>query len=726
MTALLPPIELSNGSRLHLVAGSILDYRGDCLVNAANEGCTGGFGVDELVNSSGGAELKAARKLLGGCATGDAKVTPAFEHINTNHIVHAVGPVYRVNRMKQGFDEDDERAMPYMLSLDRLLRDAYRAALSRSSECRATSVGLCLLSAGVFRGARALEDVVEIGLRVVAHSLATDHACAAGLRAVTLCAYTAEEQKALGAAGRRLRDELASGADGGDHALTRELLERAPTSGTVVPSAPPSMPPSSPSMPASSPLDLLDATLRDRARGALVGLALGDALGTANEFLKPGSFTPISKIVGGGKLDLLPGQFTDDTSMALCLAHSLIRTSLVGSAADQLAAYAEWLPPDDQYYPSKFSPTCRYIDAGIATRSSISKFRGGEEPSRCGVGAQHGSNGSLMRLAPAAIAALGEASFAEATAACGESSVPTHAHEAAVDCCRYYGGLLVGAMRGESRARLLAPRYAPLTEPSVWSSSPLCAAVDAVASGSWRGEGGALKQPPYIHNGGFAPVSMEAALWALESSSSFAEGALLAANLGDDADTVGAIYGSLAGALCGYASLPAEWVHTLHFAPLLVQAADALHELSISAGQPGRQTAAYFALEAVHSTIEAAYTPIIRRLAPGHGKPVPAPQWPRGYASRDEFEGETARVAQLARGKAAELAGTLAEGDGARLNAQVERVLADWGRQWQAEGRLLAERIEQARAVAPGQQLGGGAPGGGIGGLLAAIKARGK
>ena len=189
---------------LNLVSGSVLDYVGDVFVNAANEGCTGGFGVDELVNQSGGLELKEARKKLGGCPTGQAKSTPAFAHQNTKHIVHAVGPVYRVIAAKQGFDEDDERAGPYMRSLDPLLRDAYVASLRCSVECGARSVGVCLLSAGVFRGSRPLADVIEIGLRSIVHAMAT----AGGVDEVTLVAYTYDEQLALKEACARVRHEL--------------------------------------------------------------------------------------------------------------------------------------------------------------------------------------------------------------------------------------------------------------------------------------------------------------------------------------------------------------------------------------------------------------------------------------------------------------------------------------------------------------------------------------
>lgn len=222
---LLPPLSIG-GKKLALLAGSVLDWQGDAFVNAANEGCVGGFGIDEVVNQAGGPELKSARKQLGGCPTGHAKSTLAYSHTKTKHVVHAVGPVYRVNRVKQGFDEEDARAGPHMRSLDPLLRDAYRASLRcAGSECGASSVGFCLLSAGVFRGSRPLEAVVEIGLRTLVHALATSSACAEGIESVAVCAFAPEEQQALRAAGERVSHELASGGDGSDHDLTRELLK---------------------------------------------------------------------------------------------------------------------------------------------------------------------------------------------------------------------------------------------------------------------------------------------------------------------------------------------------------------------------------------------------------------------------------------------------------------------------------------------------------------------
>ena len=81
---------------------------------------------------------------------------------------------------------------------------------------------------------------------------------------------------------------------------------------------------------------------KDRFLGCLLGLATGDAVGTTLEFQPPGSFTPISDMVGGGPFDLAPGEWTDDTSMALCLATSLVETGRF-AAADQMSRYCRWV-----------------------------------------------------------------------------------------------------------------------------------------------------------------------------------------------------------------------------------------------------------------------------------------------------------------------------------------------------------------------------------------------
>ncbi len=276
----------------------------------------------------------------------------------------------------------------------------------------------------------------------------------------------------------------------------------------------------------------------DRARGALLGLAVGDALGTTLEFTGPlDPFTPrITQIVGGGPFGLPPGGWTDDTSMALCLGQSLVACGGF-DARDQIERYVRW------WRQGENSVTGRCFDIGNATSAALRRyldvgdpFAGDPSPSAAG-------NGSLMRLAPVSLAAASEA---EAVEWAGLQSRVTHAAREAVDACRFYARLLWRAADGVPRAALI--------DPSLGADLDLAPAVAAVAAGSYL-----RAMPPAIQGSGYVVRALEAALWAFYHSTSFETGAILAVNLGQDADTTGAIYGQIAGAHYGAAGIPATW-----------------------------------------------------------------------------------------------------------------------------------------------------------------------
>ena len=126
----------------------------------------------------------------------------------------------------------------------------------------------------------------------------------------------------------------------------------------------------------------------------------------------------------------------------------------------------------------------------------------------------------------------------------------------AVDACRYFGALIVGALSGVNKERLLANHYSPVV--GYWQERPLVDEIAEIAAGSFR-----HKQPPEIRGTGYVVQSLEAALWAFHNSNSFEDGCLMAVNLGDDADTTGAIYGQLAGAYYGENGIPLAWRHRL-------------------------------------------------------------------------------------------------------------------------------------------------------------------
>ncbi len=305
-----------------------------------------------------------------------------------------------------------------------------------------------------------------------------------------------------------------------------------------------------------------ELTLKERYRGALLGLACGDAVGTTLEFKSPGSFVPINDLVGGGPFALRPGQWTDDTSMALCLADSLIVRQGF-NPLDQLQRYVLW------YRKGYLSSTGRCFDIGNTIRQALHRFEQTGEP-YCGpTDPRAAGNGSIMRLAP--IPLFYAQNPKQALDLSGESSRTTHGAITTIDACRYFGGLIVGAIHEVSKADLLAVRYSPLA--GYWQAEPLTPEIDHIATGSFK-----RRNPPDIKGTGFVVHSLEAALWAFHHSDSFREGCLLAVNLGDDADTTGAVYGQLAGAFYGESAIPQDWRERLAMRDKIESMADALWE----------------------------------------------------------------------------------------------------------------------------------------------------
>jgi ADP-ribosylglycohydrolase len=299
-----------------------------------------------------------------------------------------------------------------------------------------------------------------------------------------------------------------------------------------------------------------------RYRGCLLGLAAGDAVGTTLEFERPGSFTPIDDMVGGGPFGLAPGQWTDDTSMALCLADSLI----VRDGFDpihQLETYCRW------YRNGYLSSTGRCFDIGNTTRAALHRFETERQEYPGSTRPDAAGNGSIMRLAPVPMLFARDPETTIRRAA--DSSRTTHGAAECVDACRYLAGLIVGALRGRAKDELLAPRFTPTS--GLWDLEPLAPKVDAVAAGSFR-----QKEPPSIRGTGYVVESLEAALWAFHKADTFRDGVLLAVNLGDDADTTGAVYGQLAGAFYGEDAIPAPWREKLAMRPLIEELAGKLYE----------------------------------------------------------------------------------------------------------------------------------------------------
>lgn len=288
-------------------------------------------------------------------------------------------------------------------------------------------------------------------------------------------------------------------------------------------------------------------SLRDRQRGALLGLAVGDALGAAVEFHPPGTFAPVTGYRGGGPHPIPIGGWTDDTSMALALAESLSQAGW--DLNDQATRYLAWR------HQGRYSVIDRCFDIGRTTSAALSRFEITGDARGSGIRDEDASgNGSIMRLAPVPIAYAGlfPDRVADLARLAAESSLTTHASGPCLSACRYLALILAGLMHGRPRDEVLAPDWQPLEQ--LRDAEPLHPAVEEVVRGSFRD-----KQPPEIVGSGYVVQSLEAALWAFHDARDFREAVLRAVNLGNDADTTGAVCGQLAGACWGESGIPPEW-----------------------------------------------------------------------------------------------------------------------------------------------------------------------
>ena len=278
----------------------------------------------------------------------------------------------------------------------------------------------------------------------------------------------------------------------------------------------------------------------ERFRGCLLGLAIGDAVGTTVEFRPRGTFEPLTDMVGGGLFHLLPGQWTDDTSMALCLATSLIERCGF-DPVDQMRRYCQWA---DHGY---LSSTGTRFDIGTTVVQSLRRYQRDGNPYAGSPDPNLAGNGCIMRLAPIPMYYFPNLETVERFAA--DSSRTTHAAEECIDACRLLARMICRALLGRSKDDVL------LGDADSFVAGER---VTAIARGGYR-----EKVEADIHGSGYVVHSLEAALWVFARTHNFADAVLMAANLGEDADTTAAVCGQIAGAYYGESAIPSRWLERL-------------------------------------------------------------------------------------------------------------------------------------------------------------------
>ena len=295
-----------------------------------------------------------------------------------------------------------------------------------------------------------------------------------------------------------------------------------------------------------------------------MGLAVGDAVGTTNEFKVAGTFKPITDMVGGGPFLLKPGQWTDDTSMALCIADSLLAMGHYDSF-DVMERYQRWFSKGYR------SSTDRCFDIGGQVRAALFDF---EHEQRVPVTAERSNragNGAIMRLAPIVIAGFEHREIREIVVTAGLSARETHYSVEAEAATEVFAALLVGALLGWAPEHIINVGWAS-TGPAFDEMAARVISTDPAERAAWEKD-----------TSGYIVHGLRLAVHGLLDFGSFDEAVLAIANMGGDADTNAAIYGQLGGAYFGVEAIPASWRSTLYQGEEIDELARALVNLRLEA-----------------------------------------------------------------------------------------------------------------------------------------------
>lgn len=309
-------------------------------------------------------------------------------------------------------------------------------------------------------------------------------------------------------------------------------------------------------MPSTAELAKEPERLRDKFRGVLLGLAVGDALGAPLEFQparSPADY--VTEMIGGGWQQLAPGEWTDDTQMALCLVDSLLAKS-VFDPDDIAQRFVAWMG-------------CKPKDIGVHTHRVLCAIREGigwEQASRSAqaIDANNAPNGSLMRSAPLAMFFFMHADYAASLSPV--LSRITHANSDCESACTLVNVAITQLISGARASDAIEVGYN---------------ACETVSEAFRERVQRAVRPFNDTSPTGWVLDTMEVALWSLLHTSSFESAVIEAINRGADADTVGAVIGALAGAHYGLSGIPARWLSQLLDRDMLVDKADRLFQLAL-------------------------------------------------------------------------------------------------------------------------------------------------
>lgn len=293
--------------------------------------------------------------------------------------------------------------------------------------------------------------------------------------------------------------------------------------------------------------------MKSKIQSALLGIAIGDALGVPVEFLSRESIkkNPVTDMIGYGTYNLPPGTWSDDSSLTFCLAEVLTKDFHLQAVADN---FVKW------YRDSYWTATGVVFDIGIATRQAIGRLEQGVQPKFSGgFGEEDNGNGSLMRILPL-LFYIHDKPIAERFQLTSAVSTITHGHIRSIIACFYYLEFARQLLYGHDKFQIYSNLQAEIPHFLVSQSvdkieiDHFCRLLNANLFSLSEEE---------IQSGGYVLHTLEASIWCLMTTESYENAVLKAVNLGNDTDTTGAVTGGLGGLLYGYESIPGHWLNLL-------------------------------------------------------------------------------------------------------------------------------------------------------------------
>lgn len=513
--------------KIEIWRGDITTLRVDAIVNAANSELLPGGGVCGAIHRAAGPELAAECRSLGGCATGDAKLTRGYG-LPARFVLHAVGPIWYGG----GAGEPDQ------------LASCYRRCCEIAAAQGLRTLAFPAISTGIF--GYPLDLAAAIAVRTVLESLARFPS----LSKITLVCFDA-----------------------------RTLAVYESTLGAVR-SASPAASARAPRFAAPSP----DAErLGDRILGGLWGSVVGDALGVPVEFSQrhERDADPVREMRGFGTYLQPPGTWSDDSSLMLCTLYSLL-----GARLDPADIGARFVRYADEAY---MTPHGAVFDIGGATLRSIARLRSGVNPIEAGgIEERDNGNGSLMRILPVALRfpRVSDVSDEELADIAHKISALTHRHARTRLACGYFCLLVRQLLTGS--APLVAYQRTNALAARIYAGAEWQAELPhfkRVLDGNLP----ALRRDQ-ISGSGYVVHTLEAAIWCLLKHGSYSEVIFAAINLGDDTDTTACVAGGLAGVHYGLAAVPAQWRSAMARYDDLADWFERFAERAISEGASAAQT----------------------------------------------------------------------------------------------------------------------------------------